>query len=815
MPEPAPGALDGLRVLELGGEIAAPYCTKLLADLGADVIKVESPGNGDELRAWGPFPGDRPDPEASGLFAYLNAGKRSVALDLARSADVGRILELTTGADLVVENLRPGTLEARGLDFASLRAANSEIALVRISPFGQTGPYRDREVTDLTLQAAGAWVGLYNAVGQEPVRVGGRIPEYLAGSFAACSAITAAQAARLGREAVWVDLSMLECLVGTLAYPMLMHEALMQAGIRSEGSGRAPFGILSCKDGFIGINVLTQAHWQSACELVGVPEFADRRSDVTRTAEGFEAFTKAIRPYLDAHPADEILAAAQAARIPAAIVQSGDRLASCAQATARPFMVRDAWFAETEGAASEGFLRPGVPYRLSRTPASPHGPAPRLGEARVVPRWYERTRDPLGTPESSADPTQPFRGLRVLDLGTFWAGPYLGMYLASLGADVIKVESTGRPDGFRFVGLSDTSSDRWYERGVLFQATNLGKRNLTLDLTSEQGRSLLRRLISETDVLIENFAPRVMERFGFDYAKVRELQSDIVMLRMPAYGLDGPWRDYVGWALAIAQAAGISWLTGTPSGEPRNSGAFLDCAIGMHAGVALQAALAHRRRTGEGQLIEVAQFETALCICPEPVIDYSLNGRVQGRSGNRSDRFVPEGVYAARDGDLVALSVRDHAEWSRLVELLGKPAWSQDPEFGSAAARRKRHDEIDECIGAWTRERAAREVAELLLGQGIPAAELLVNARMYDEPQLCARAYYQSLEHPVSGTRRYPVWPMRFSFREGETYARPTPTLGQHNREILAAELGLDSETLAELERGGVIGQRWSPVGSA
>ncbi len=813
MPEPGPGALDGLRVLELGGEIAAPYCTKLLADLGADVIKVESSGQGDELRAWGPFPDDRPDPEASGLFAYLNAGKRSVALDLARPADVARVLELTTEADLVVENLRPGTLEARGLDFASLRAANSEIALVRISPFGQTGPYRDREVTDLTLQAAGAWVGLYNAVGQEPVRVGGRIPEYLAGTFAACSAITAAQAARLGREAVSVDLSMLECLVGTLPYPMLMHEALTQAGIRSEGSGRAPFGILACKDGFIGINVLTQAHWQTACELVGVPEFADRRTDVTRTAAGFEAFTKAIRPYLDAHPADEILAAAQAARIPAAIVQSGDRLATCVQAQARAFFVRDARFAQSEGPPEE-LLQPGVPYRLSRTPAVSRGPAPRLGEASVVPRWYERTGDPLATPDASADPALPFRGLRVLDLGTFWAGPYLGMYLASLGADVIKVESTGRPDGFRFVGVSDTSSDRWYERGVLFQATNLGKRNLTLDLTGEQGRDLLRRLISGTDVLIENFAPRVMERFGFDYAKVRELRPDIVMLRMPAYGLDGPWRDYVGWALAIAQAAGISWLTGTPSGEPRNSGAFLDCAIGMHAGVALQAALAHRRRTGEGQLIEVAQFETALCICPEPVIDYSLNGRVQSREGNRSERFAPEGVYAGRDGEFVAISVRDSADWERLVELLGKPGWSQDPDFGTAAGRRKRHDEIDEGIAAWTRERAAREVAELLLEREIPAAELLVNARMYDEPQLAARDYYQRLTHPLSGDRRYPVWPMRFSFSEGPVYPGQTPTLGQHNEEILGRELGLEAAEIEQLRADGVIGERWNPGGS-
>ena len=220
------GALAGVRVLELGGEIAAPYGTKLLADLGADVIKVESHGAGDPLRARGPFPGDRPDPNAAGLFGYLNANKRSIFVDLSTAAGTDAVLELVSGTDLVVESLGAGALERSGLGPAQLAEANPNIALARISPFGQTGPWSNYPATDLVVQAAGAWVATYGAAAGDPLRVGGRIPEYVAGSFAACSGLSAIQAAHDRKEPALVDLSILECLVGTLSYPMLLHTAI-------------------------------------------------------------------------------------------------------------------------------------------------------------------------------------------------------------------------------------------------------------------------------------------------------------------------------------------------------------------------------------------------------------------------------------------------------------------------------------------------------------------------------------------------------------------------------------------------------------
>ncbi|MAE94247.1 MAG: acyl-CoA hydratase [Deltaproteobacteria bacterium] len=791
-------ALTGLRILELGGRIAAPYAAKLLSDLGADVLKIEAP-DGDPLRASGPFPRDEPGPDSAGLFRYLNAGKRSASLDLRSREGSEAALGLAAEADLVLESFRPGTLESFGLGPEALRELSPHLALVRISSFGQTGPYRDLPATDLVLQAAGGWVAAHDGAADSPVRMGGRLPEYVAGAFAAASGLSAVEHAQQRAEFVSVDLSMLECLVGTLSYPMLLAEAMGRAKSPPEPARYVPFGIQPCRDGWVGINILTQAHWAAACDAMGAPEFVESRGEVTRDAADYAAFSELRTRWLETHTAEEVLEQCQSRRIPTAIVCDGLRLVDSPQLTARGFLVKE---------AGGAFLQPGPPYRLGATPARPGGAAPTLASAAELPSWVPRGEAPRLLDDEARE--LPFEGLRVLDLGTFWAGPYLGMYLASLGADVVKVESVQRPDGFRFIASADPGNPLWYEVGSLFQATNLGKRGVTLDLRRDEGRALLLRLVERSDLLIENYAPRVMERFELDWPRLRATRPDLVMVRMPAYGLEGPRRDHVGWAMAIAQAAGISWLTGDPADDkPRNPGAFLDPTVAMHAAVAVQAALAHRRRTGEGQQIEVAQIETAVALCPEPVIDASMNGRAQHRRGNPSSGMAPQGVYPCRDGR-VALSVRDDAEWKSFAGLLGRPDWEHDTGLSQREGRSRRHDELDTGIAEWTGAQGSDAVVEVLRARGIPVAAVLVPPRIYGEPQLEARRYFQSLDHPVSGPRRYPVWPMRFSFAPAGMHPSGPPTLGQHNEEVLGGLLAVSGKELTRLQEEAVIGERWS-----
>lgn len=792
-------ALEGLRIIEIGENVAAPFAAKVLADLGADVIKVERPG-GDPLRSCGPFPDDIPDPERSALFHGLNAGKQGCVLDL--ESDTGReaLLALVAEADLVIEDRGAGRLEACGLGFEVLAGVQPQLALVRISAFGQKGPYADWPVSDLVVQAAGGWVSGHGVPDASPVGVGGRLADFLTGSYAAAAALTAVLAARQQGRATHSDLSMMECLVGSLPYPMLHRHALESLGLPAPEVRYNPLpGILRCRDGWVGVNALTRPQWEMACVMLDTPEFVDRMDEIAESTELYQAFIAATAPWLSQQDAASVVLRARELRIPATPIGNGRTLLESEQLRARNFFVPG---------ALGGYEEPGSPHRLSASPAPARRPAPRLDGR--PPAFAPRSHPALGVAAASAPSgSRPLEGLRVLDLGAFWAAPYAAMYLAGLGADVTKIESPKRPDFFRFIATSLESGERWYECGPLFQATNLGKKGITLDLGTPRGRELFEALVVESDVVLENFSPRVMEQWGYDDAGLRRLRPDLIYVRTPGFGLEGPWRDALGWALVIEQAAGMSWLVGDPEEPaPRNPGGFFDTAVGMHLVIAIQAALAQRRRSGEGQQIEIAQLELGVSMTLESVIAYSMHGRIEERRANRSPEFAPQGVYATSDPDWIALSAREETQWQALLGILGSPEWAGDERFGSVASRVENASDLDRLLADEIAKHEAAGLAARLRAVGVPAAVPLVSSRMYDDPQLVARNYFQTLTHPVSGERRYPTWPMDTSFLPRAIHSAMAPTLGQHNEVILRERLGQDSTAIAALRSAGIIGER-------
>jgi crotonobetainyl-CoA:carnitine CoA-transferase CaiB-like acyl-CoA transferase len=522
-------------------------------------------------------------------------------------------------------------------------------------------------------------------------------------------------------------------------------------------------------------------------------EYAERQPELAEGGPLLAEFYARLEPWLLERDAEAVVELSQAFRVPAAPVGDGRMMLEYAQFRERTFFVTEA-----------DRTQPGPPYRLGATPAARPAAAPAVGEARARPARA------APAPPAAGVAALPFAGLRVLDLGTFWAGPYCTMYLGALGADVVKVESTRRPDGFRFQGVNPALGADWYERGGVFAATNLNKRDVTLDLTTAEGRALLRRLIERADVLLENFSARVVEQFELGYEQVRAVKPDLIMVRMPGFGLVGPWRDYVGWAMVIEQATGMASVTGPPD-RPMHPGGLADPVIGMHAAVAVQAALAHRERTGEGQLIEVAQLEAGANLTAELVLEWSAHRRRLPRRGNRDPRVAPQGVYPCRAGERgpewVAVAVADDTQWLALAETVGRADWASDAGLAAAAGRRARHDELDDGLAAWTSARPVTETVAALLAAGVPAARVLTVPWMFDDPQLAARGYYVTVDHARTGRRRYPGWPMRFSFAEaGQRFG--APTLGQHNAAILGAELGLGVDELAALADAGVTGDR-------
>jgi crotonobetainyl-CoA:carnitine CoA-transferase CaiB-like acyl-CoA transferase len=283
------------------------------------------------------------------------------------------------------------------------------------------------------------------------------------------------------------------------------------------------------------------------------------------------------------------------------------------------------------------------------------------------------------------------------------------------------------------------------------------------------------------------------------------------MLRMPAFGLDGPWRDRTGFAMTIEQVSGLAWITGYEDLPLVIRGAC-DPSGGMQAVFALMLALEERRRTGQGQLVEVPLLENALNIAAEQVIEYSAYGELLTRQENRGPVSAPQGLYAcAPDGDqaqYVAIAIATDEHWSALRELMGDPEWARGDDLSSSRGRRARHDEIDERIDAWLADQPRRDAAERLVSAGIPASEAINAHRVMPNAQLEARAFYQTMVHPETGETRYPGFPMRFSAFGPNLHRSPPPTLGQHNEEILCGDLGLSKAEVDSLEEQQIIGER-------
>ena len=822
MSDPGPSPLDGYLVVDLSSGIAGAYCTRLLADGGAAVVKVEPPG-GDALRRWtasGAQPGDGRD---APLFSYLAGGKQSVVLGPDGERAAADLDELLERAHAVVWSPGPADGAPGDRTPASLLSAHPHLAVAAITPFGLDGPWRDRPATEFTIQAwSGAIVGLgRGAPDRAPVHVGGQVGEWLSGAYAAVGIQAGWARARQTGTGQLIDLSMLEVAVLCLSYyPVTFFETLGRPW-RTERSLFQP-GVAAAKDGLVAIGCGTAQQWFDLCVMVGHPEWIDRTPPV-RIGEQATRAAPQLREWIADRTVEEITGLAAAFRIPSAPVSSGETITELEHMRERGVFRR---------APGGEFLQPAGPYRLLPDVLRPARPAPRVGQHSGT--WRETTAAratttgatttgatttgatttaPSGPHRAGSEDALPYAGLRVLDLTAFWAGPSATHVLAMLGAEVIHVESTTRPDGARMIAGIPLTEDQWWEKCPIFRALNTNKKGVTVDFQTERGRELLRKLIATSDVIVENYTPRVLDQIGLDYERVRALRPDIVMVRMPGFGLTGPMRDNPAFGYVIEDAAGLTWLTGYPDDSPVEPYTLGDPNAGLHALNGLLLALEQRRRTGEGVLVEAAMVEAAISIAAAQPIEYSAFGTVLRPYGNRGPLAAPQNLYLSADTDefgrldaWVAVAVATDEQWAALAAALGQPAWAADPELFTAAGRRARHDAIDEHLGAWCAERTREEIVESLWAAGVPVAKVLQPHRQAELPQLRERGFFELTEHPVGPPARQSTIPMRLSDGPARFHRSPAPLLGEHNHDVLM-ELGLDAAEIAELEAAGIIGR--------
>jgi crotonobetainyl-CoA:carnitine CoA-transferase CaiB-like acyl-CoA transferase len=308
-----------------------------------------------------------------------------------------------------------------------------------------------------------------------------------------------------------------------------------------------------------------------------------------------------------------------------------------------------------------------------------------------------------------------------------------------------------------------------------------------------------------------------MEGWGLDYEALRALRPDVIQVRMPAFGLRGPWRDRVGWAQTMEQTSGMAWVTGFEDDTPETPTGPSDPLGGGHALVALLLALAHRSRTGEGMLVESPLFGAALSVTAEQVVEQSAYGTLRSREGNRGPGS-PQGVYRCqgtlpdgREDRWIALAVESETQWLGLVSVLGSPDWAHDPLLSSSSGRRSRHDEIDAHLSAWCSSRTSDEIVSALWSADVPVAKVVVGQELAESPQLEAREWWSSLTHPVTGPSLHAATPARIAGLHRQLHRRPAPLLGEHNREILVELLGISEDEYQGLARDNVIGT--TPIG--
>ncbi len=798
------GDLAGVRVLDFSGQIAGPYCSKLFADAGACVVKVEPPG-GDPLRR-ATAPGAAPDRADSALFTFLNAGKQSVV------GGVGdpQVARLLAEADLVIEAYGLETDAGVRLDVAALREARPALVFLSITPYGTEGPWAGRVANEFTLQAESGSIGVRARMGEQPFQAGGRIGEWAAGVYGAVAALPALLRARATGRGEHVDLSILE--VSNFVFTNCsetMNRLMNGSPDDPEHAFLAPTletpSIEPTADGYVGFCTNSRQQFSDFLLLIERPDLqADEQlAQFAGRLMRFEEWTEIMRPWLSSHETAEIVRLASLLRIPVAPICNGETVLAHEQLAERRVFVPDA-----EGR----FLQPRRPYRIDGVDPPAPLRAPRLGEhARVgfPPRDTAGRRAPDGDVGAL-----PLAGLRILDLTAWWAGPSATHLLASFGAEVIHVESATRPDGLRMVGgMMRAHYAQWWDASPHFLHANSNKQGLTLDLSKPEGFLLLEKLIARCDAVVENFTPRVLDNFGLTWERVQELNPRAILLRMPAFGLTGPWRDHPGFAQTMEQLSGLAWITGHVDDQPRIPRGPCDPVAGMHAAFALLVALERRARSGRGHLIESTMVESALNVAAEQVVEWTARGTLLGREGNRSPLAAPQGLYPCADGERpterwLALSIASDAQWLALRRVIGEPAWAMDPALETREGRRAAHDAIDLHLSEWTKTRSRAPLVEELRALGIPGSEVADTSRiLQSNPQLRARRYFETPAHPVVGAMPLPSFPFRYESVD-HWLREPAPTLGQHNQRVLCGLLGLSPEALADLEKAGVIGTR-------
>jgi crotonobetainyl-CoA:carnitine CoA-transferase CaiB-like acyl-CoA transferase len=782
------GALEGIRVLDVA-ETSGAYVSRILGDLGADVIKIEPPEGAPDrqMAPWLSVGAER----LSLPFVHANLNKRSIVLDVRQPQDQERFRALAGQADVVVSTEGVTAWATRGVDLNRLSVDFPRLVWTSLTPFGLSGPYSAYAGTNLVAEAMGGLMYIQGDDTRPPCVSPYEQGTHLASLHAAFGTLSALWERQRSGRGQLVEVSMQEVLA-QIYYTLVRYsygkDILRRTGAHNPQPAN---GYYRCQDGYIFLSLFQAHQWDRLAELMQDPvlldpAFRDRNYQLAH-ADVVEAHIQQFAARFERWTLTEVL---QRRGLPAAPVSTIADLAANVHLAARHF------FRDIEQPPWGRLRSPGPLCRASASPMHVRRPAPRLGEHQA--EGFDTAAAPmsmgLSGPSSMTCRGLPLAGIRILDLSRVWAGPYGTRYLADFGAEVIKVESSKFPDGR---GSNDAA----------FAEINRNKRSITLNFQRPEGRQLLKRLVALSDVVVENFSPRVMGQYELDYQHLRAVRPDLIMVSMPGFGQSGPHSAFVSYGGPLMAYTGMALLWGHADSplEARSKIAYPDYTAAGTCALAVTAALHHRARTGQGQYIEIAQVETTAAAMEVAFFDYFTTGTVATPNGNRDPNSVPQGCYPCLGHDAwCVISCPTDAHWRALARLIGEATLADDARFATAAERWLQHDTLDALITAWTSQRTPHQAMRLVQEAGVPAGAVQTGEDLWRDIHLRARGYIVPLDHPEPGRLEHPGLTVRLHGTPGQMQ-HPVERLGEANEAVFGDLLGLSRDELTRLVETGVL----------
>lgn len=810
------GCLSGLRVVDLSDE-SGHLAGRILADLGADVLKIEPPG-GDPSRRFPPFVAGAEHTDGGAQWLARNMGKRCLELDLTLAPGRESLHALLARADVLIETFPPGKLADMGFGYEAQQQDHRGLIVCSITPYGQTGPRSDLRASDLTTLAACGNLFMTGDPDRPPVRCSMPVTRFHAGAEAALGVLMALWHRDRTGAGQHVDVSLQELML----MPNMTNPAqARQGGQRGQRSGNfnrvgetVQQEIWPCKDGFVsfalrggparipGLIAMTKYVDE---EGMATPALRDRdwtgyNHNLLTQAE-VDAISAPLAAFFRTKTMQELYDAACERRLMLAPACTEREVLASRQLRAREFFdsIRPADGPAEPLPFPARFANFPLARIRERTPA-PVGAAAGFEDEGFAPPRRAREADGAGI----------YAGLKILEFGAGAAAPLATRYFADQGATVVKIESRQRPDFLRT--LRDDGSGK-LDHSLFFACINPNKLSAGLNMRHPRGVEVARRLVEWADVVVENFAPGVMAKWGLDYESLRGEQPGLIMVSTCLWGQTGPERKYPGFGGQGAALGGFNYLTGWPDREPLGPfGTITDSLSPRFASVAMAAALLHRERTGLGVYIDVSQVETGVYCLTEWLLGYAATGRSFGRIGNRSTSAAPHGVFpVVGDDRWVALAVHGDDDWQKLRAVLGDPvvpgdpAWASDADLATVEGRLRKVDELERRLAEWTQGQEGVALVGRLQGAGLDAALVEDMQDLLVDLQLLHRHHFRKLVHPVLGEHLVESAGFRFS-ESPMVFDRPAPCLAADNEKVYREILGMAADEFDELVAAGTLG---------